>query len=312
MRMVKIQETEETLGEVIKKFLLVKEAQHTGELTMDKYRKTLSKFVAASHDSVEYSMLESDVLSFLAAIPDTSPARYNLPFQNINALLNWMVEQEKIPRNPIKVHKLHKRRDDGNIKPIDVERLRKFITELDRKSYTGLRDYTIIMVMLDTGIRTRELLSLREGHYSRESKSLVIEKVTAKTRRQRIAYLSNNTAMAVNAFIKVKPPEWEDWLFPNYEGKQLKVDHLDKSFAKHSEKSGIKVTPYQLRHSFATLFLKGGGDLFSLQRLMGHSDLRMTKRYTELDENFIQEQHKAFSPINLLTEKKSNRVVRIQ
>ena len=124
MRMVKIQEPVETLEETVKKFLLVKEAQHTGELTMDKYGKTLGKFVESSHNSIEYAVLESDVLSFLAAIPDTSPARYNLPFQNINALLNWMVEQEKILRNPIKVHKLHKRRDDGNIKPIDVERLR--------------------------------------------------------------------------------------------------------------------------------------------------------------------------------------------
>lgn len=312
MRMVKVQETAETLGEVVKRFLLVKEAQHTGELTMDKYRKTLSKFVEASHDSIEYSVLESDVLSFLAAIPDTSPARYNLPFQNINALLNWMVEQEKIPRNPIKVHKLRKRKDDGNIKPVAVEDLQTFISGLDRKTYTGLRDYTIIMIMLDTGIRTRELLGLREEHYSRANKSLIIEKVTAKTRRQRIAYLSSNTAAALNSFLRVKPTEWEDWLFPNYEGSHLKVDHLDKSFAKHSEKCGIKITPYQLRHSFATLFLKGGGDLFSLQRLMGHSDLRMTKRYTELDEDFIQEQHKAFSPINLLTEKKSNRMVRIQ
>lgn len=311
MRMVKIQENAETLEETVKKFLLVKEAQHTGELTMDKYRKTLGKFVEASHNSIEYAVLESDVLSFLAAIPDTSPARYNLPFQNINALLNWMVEQEKILRNPIKVHKLHKRRDDGNIKPIGVERLQKFIGELDRKSYTGLRDYTIIMIMLDTGIRTRELLSLREGHYNRTNKSLVIEKVTAKTRRQRIAYLSSNTANVLNSFLKVKPTEWEDWLFPNYEGNQLKVDHLDKSFAKHSERCGIKITPYQLRHSFATLFLKGGGDLFSLQRLMGHSDLRMTKRYTELDEGFIQEQHRAFSPVNLLTEGKSRRVVRL-
>ena len=109
--------------------------------------------------------------------------------------------------------------------------------------------------------------------------------------------------------MKKKPAEWEDWLFPNYEGTQLKVDHLDKSFAKHSAACGVKITPYQLRHSFATLFLKNGGDLFSLQHLMGHADLRMTKRYTELDEGFIQEQHKTFSPVNLLTEKKSSRMI---
>lgn len=109
-----------------------------------------------------------------------------------------------------------------------------------------------------------------------------------------------------------KPVDWEDWLFPNYEGKKLKVDHLDKSFAKHSAVCGVKITLYQLRHSFATLFLKNGGDLFSLQHLMGHADLRMTKRYTELDEDFIQTQHKTFSPANMLIEKRRCRVVRFQ
>lgn len=58
-----------------------------------------------------------------------------------------------------------------------------------------------------------------------------------------------------------------------------------KAFLKYSEKSGEKITPYQLRHSFATLFLKNGGDVFSLQHLMAHADLRTTKRYTELYES---------------------------
>ena len=57
------------------------------------------------------------------------------------------------------------------------------------------------------------------------------------------------------------------------------------AFLKYSEKSGEKITPYQLRHSFATLFLKNGGDVFSLQHLMAHADLRTTKRYTELYES---------------------------
>lgn len=75
---------------------------------------------------------------------------------------------------------------------------------------------------------------------------------------------------------------------------------MDKAFLKYSQKSGIKVTPYQLRHSFATLFLKNGGDVFSLQHLMSHSDLRMTKRYTELDESYIEQQHRSYSPALLL------------
>lgn len=63
----------------------------------------------------------------------------------------------------------------------------------------------------------------------------------------------------------MKPEEWENWLFPNYEGSRLTTTYLDKDFAKVSRLSGVKITPYQLRHSFATLYLQNGGDLFTLQ-----------------------------------------------
>lgn len=308
MRMVKIKDEGLTLEQVAECFLLVKEAQHTGEAAMQDYRNCLRRFIRESQNSIDYEKLECDTLRFFSAIPDTSPARYNKPFQNVNALFNWMVEQDYIAKSPIKVNKLHKRRDDGNIKPVEIEALQRFIEALDRKTYTGLRNYTVIMLMLDTGIRTKELLSLHDSDYSRTDKSLHIDKTVAKTRKSRTAYLSGRTATALEGFLRVKPDEWEDWLIPNYEGHQLKVDHLDKSFAKHSEACGVKITPYQLRHSFATLFLKNGGDLFSLQHLMGHADLRITKRYTELDEDYIAGQHQSFSPVNLLTTKGTRRM----
>ena len=312
MRMMKIQQETLTLEDAAKKFLLVKEAQHTGTAAMNDYRNCLARFVKSSHNSVEYAQLEDDVLAFFSAIPNTSPARYNKPFQNINAFLNWLLDQDYIPKSPIKANKLHKRKDEGNVKPVPVEDLKKFMASLDKKSYTGLRDYVIIMIMLDTGIRTKELLSLRSEDYSTVGKCLTIEKTVAKTKQKRTAYLSSNTANALESFLAKKPQEWEDWLFPNYEGHQLQVDHLDKSFAKHSAWCGIKITPYQLRHSFATLFLKNGADLFSLQHLMGHSDLRMTKRYTELDEDFIVQQHASFSPVKLLAGKQSGRMIKIR
>ena len=311
MRMVKMKQNHITLEACVKKFLLVKEAQHTGEEAMRDYRNCLARFTAHSHNSMDYSVLENDVLSFFSAIPDTSPARYNKPFQNVNAFLNWLLEQGYLSQSPIKAHKLHKRQDEGNIKPASIDDLRAFLRGLDKTSYTGLRDYIIVLLILDTGIRTKELLALRQKDYSRENQSITITKVTAKTRRQRMAYLSGSTANALEDFLDRKPKEWEDWLFPNYEGQQLKVEHLDKAFARHSRECGVKITPYQLRHSFATLFLKSGGDLFSLQHLMGHSDLRMTRRYTELDEDYIEAQHRSFSPILLLGNEKPKRVRRV-
>ena len=92
MRMVKMKPQQLTLDGAIQKFLLVKESQHTGEEAMKDYRNCLSRFLQHSYNSLDEVQLENDVLTFFAAIPDTSPARYNKPFQNVNALLNWLVK----------------------------------------------------------------------------------------------------------------------------------------------------------------------------------------------------------------------------
>ena len=269
MRMRKVSEKVPTLEELIGKFLLVKQSQHTGELAMRDYRNCLVDFLKHSWNSISYEALEQDALRYFAAIPNTSPARYNKPFQNVNALFNWMVAQEYLPKNPLKVNGLHKRKDDGNVKPVSIEALQTFLKALDRKSYTGMRDYAIIVLMLDTGIRTKELLNLRNSDFDEKTGCIFVSKLIAKTRQTRTVYLSAATARLIAEFQQVKPQDWPDWLFPNYEGKQLKVDNLDKAFLKYSQKSGIKITPYQLRHSFATLFLKNGGEVlcmaFSLQ-----------------------------------------------
>lgn len=300
MRMRKVTK-EITLNELLDKFLLVKEAQGTGQAAMNDYRNCIKRFICSSGG---IDTLNEDVLRFFSSIPNTSPARYNKPYQNLNAFFNWMVDQKYIEANPIKINRLSKKKDDGNIKPIDLDKLQKYINTLDKETYIGLRNYVVIMIMLDTGIRTSELLGLHERDYDILNKNLTIDKNIAKTRKKRIVYLSPKTAKILEDFLDIKPDEWEDWLIPNYEGHQLKVTYLDKSFAKHSEVCGVKITPYQLRHSFATLFLKCGGDLFTLQHLMGHSDLRMTKRYTELDEEFINSQHQTYSPVKLINQKK--------
>ena len=86
MRMVKMKPKPMDLETAMQKFLLVKESQHTGEETMKDYRNCLARFLADSHNSLDYPLLESDVLTFFAAIPDTSSARYNKPFQNMYAV----------------------------------------------------------------------------------------------------------------------------------------------------------------------------------------------------------------------------------
>lgn len=77
----------------------------------------------------------------------------------------------------------------------------------------------------------------------------------------------------------MKSSEWNNKLvFCSCDGLPMHVEMFDKRLAKYSQKAVAKVTPYDLRHTFAILYLRNNGNAFTLQKTMGHADLSMTKR----------------------------------
>lgn len=294
------QKKTETLYTAAQRFLTIKRAQKISDVTLNDYERQLPRFIESTSNDLRMEKLEPETLAYFSAIPNTSPARYNKPYQYISAWFNWMVKNGYIPYNPLKQNEIKKRRDDGNIHPIRPEELRIWLDSIKRGSFLAERTYVTACIILDCGIRTSELLRLRNSAFSSDAGILSINKNISKTKQNRRVFLSPPTVILLQQFIKFKPSGWEPWLIPNYRGGQLTTTYLDKAFRRVSLACGICVTPYQLRHTFATLYLRNGGDLFSLQKQMGHNDLRTTKRYTEVDDDFLQLQHQQFSPMKLL------------
>lgn len=289
-----------TLSEVIDEFLSYKTAQKSRERTIKEYRAYLYDFEKKSSGTLDGELLKQELLDYFAVIPMTSPARYNHPYQYLHALFNWCVKQDYIVYNPFDKLDLKKIRDEGNIQPASIADIQKFLKYLDKHLYSELRDYTITLLILDTGIRTCEIFRLINSDYSPEGQYIYVRPEVSKTKHGRTLYLSTTTNTALKKFFKSKPTEWDAWLFPTRDGNQLESNVLARNFRKYCQRSGVKFTPYQLRHSFATLYLENGGDLFTLQKQMGHADLQMTKRYTEISDNQVRNEHATYSPIALL------------
>lgn len=192
-RMVKInKKSDNKLSEMKINFMAIKEAQGIGDKANYDYQRQLEKFIDASHDTTAYDVLEADTIAYFTAIPDSSPARFNKPYQYVNAFLNWMEEEKIIFKNPLKANKIKKKQDDGNIKPIEPEQIKDFLKAIDRGNYTGLRDYCIANIMLDCGIRSSEILAITNDDYNFADRSITIRKEVAKTKVDRTVYLILN------------------------------------------------------------------------------------------------------------------------
>jgi len=141
----------------------------------------------------------------------------------------------------------------------------------------------LILFILDTGICPREALKLRQENFDLGSLEVTVPQGVAKTRKKRTLPLSLFVAREVKRLLALRPLEWQEApVFCDFEGKPLSVQAFSWRLRKYSREIGYPVTPYDLRHSFTILSLRNGGNVFALQRTLGHTDLTMTKRYLAL------------------------------
>lgn len=302
-RMFKIEMEYErkSIDEIFKNFIMVKQAEGIAERTIKLYfyeYKHFKKFYDETND------IEQGVIQFFSFKATQAPVTYNMSYKVMNCLFNFAVSQGYMDVNPIKKIGLKAKRDDGKIRSIADDKLKSFIKVLDLTEYVEFRDYVIILLMLDTGIRPSECFSLTDESIDFDENIITISKEYAKTRNKRYLPISNITKYGIMKLMGVKPMEWANrHIFLSNTGGQLNVGLLDRRFRIYSKRCGIKITPYDLRHSYATKYLENAGNVFALQQVMGHAKLDMTKRYISVSNRLLKEEHQKATPLNNIIER---------
>lgn len=162
----------------------------------------------------------------------------------------------------------------------------------------------MILMLLDTGLRVSELVGLRLSDISVED-GLV--KVLGKGQKERLVPIGKRVQRHLWRYIMHCRPQPSgsnlDLVFLTQEGRQLTKDRMDKITSGYGGKAGItgfRCSPHTLRHTAAIHFLRNGGDVFALQRMLGHSSLEMTRRYCELADLDLKRAHHTASPVDNL------------
>jgi integrase/recombinase XerD len=179
--------------------------------------------------------------------------------------------------------------------PEEIERL---LQQPDTSTDAGARDRAMLETLYATGLRVSELLNLKLGDIDWEAGTL---KCFGKGSKQRVVPLGRSALEHLTRYLprrqKLLGEASSHYLFVEPGGRPLTRQKIWLLIRDYGKAARIDyVTPHMLRHSFATVLLKNGADLRSVQLLLGHSDIGTTQIYTHVTDEHLKESYKKFFP----------------
>lgn len=289
-------------------FLLDKKVMNLSPATVQFYEDMLKQFFAfcdgqaitritdITPDNLRRYML------FLAE-QNHNPGGIHAAYRAVKVFLNWW-EAETEPegwKNPIRKVKAPKMAIEP-IQPVEVHTIELLLSKCGGNDFIGIRDKALLLFLLDTGARAAEVCALNLEDVDLLSGSILIK--SGKGRKPRTVYLGQKARRALRAYLK----HWESqqankdyhplWLTDD--GQRLTYWGMNQILRRRALAANVKKPGlHDFRRAFALNFLRNSpGEIFSLQKLMGHSDLQILRRYLAQTDMDIQEAHRRGSPVD--------------
>lgn len=277
-------------------FLDEKEAQ-SSYLTRIFYRTALNNLLKNTGLSQLDEFTPTTVANWAVAIRDKAKATQSSYMVAIKVFGAWCVRRKLLAENPCSTLPYRKRVRKTVPTFFSRGELAKLF-EQARASMYPARNVALLSVLLDTGIRAGELCNLLVRDVDFEGGTLTVDGKTG----QRVVPLSKRAGAALRAYIRSRriAPVHEQHLFTTRDGKPFRRDHLTLTVHRWGKAAGLegpKLGPHTLRHTFAVMYIQAGGDAFSLQRILGHESMEMTRVYVNMNMQQLSQAHARFSPL---------------
>lgn len=223
----------------------------------------------------------------------------NIRLRSMKVYLNWLYEEGKLEHNIAKRLKLLKV-EDNKVRTLSDKEVRKMLKTPDKTSYRGFRTFIIMVLMLDCGPRVSETVNIKIDDVNLREGIVTIRGSEAKSKRYRELPISNKTKKLLKQLIDISKSNNEEYVFLNaYDGGKISSDQVIRDFQRCYKMAGLDCKGvHAWRHTFATNFIKNGGNAFTLQRIMGHSTMDMTKRYIYMENKTLKDHHRRVGSID--------------
>lgn len=229
--------------------------------------------------------------------------------KTVRVFLNWITDEKVIPVSPFnRSVKITTSKDPvrtnhhKNLAEIQLAHIFAYLTDPDRLStFTGMRNYAIVSLLLDSGMRQGELVSMRLCDVDFDRSRVVIRGKTG----ERVCFFSPSTRAALLDYYndyrkKLKnqlTPQSKFWMTP-YK-REFAAGGVERMLQRVSEACGVDFSAHKFRHTFASIMVNRVG-IYELKELLGHSSLVTTQIYTHTNPDKLQNVYVNNSPLSIL------------
>lgn len=285
------EEVQEKYGDELQAFhIWMKDAGYTG-YTVKSYTGDVTEFLASIQGKSLEQVKKLHVLAFLSRARErgVSDATRNRKHAAVNCFYKSLIELEVLASNP--ASGIKKSKTEKNRAPVFLDEggLTRFLASVEGKYRT--RNLALFLLMGYMGLRVGEVHALNCKDYNPERRTL---DVFGKGRKWRSIPVPETVAEVLSQALEERLNPWrgekEEALFVSQKGKRLSIRSIQlistETFERFQQEAPVhqrqSYSSHKLRHSFATMMLRRGADLRTVQELLGHASIQTTTVYTHV------------------------------
>jgi len=287
------------LSDAMDRFLREQKLRGNSPRTVEYYEGNFARFRAVTGIETLEDLTPDAISDWLLSLQEAgmSPHSVRTYDRAIRAFCNWLERTGRVEVSPMRqVPRLREPRSEPRpvFSPEDVRRMMEVAAEPGKPN--RLRDQMLIAVLLDTGIRAGELASIRMSSIDWDEGVI---QVSGKTGGRPVP--AGKSLRYVRRYVahERRSEGRSDHLVTSRIGRPISARDITVAVRRLSIKVGVesaKLGPHTFRHTFAMEYLRNGGDVFSLKRILGHSQLKTTERYVQWLTGDVVEAHRRHSP----------------
>ena len=270
--------------------------------TIKYYLNILKQFVIWLDVAIE-QITDKKIDAYIDYLHDKrmQPASINCYLAIIRVFYSYLKYEEQVNlTNPVKSGK-RLRVPKPLPRPLREDQIDQFFDVIKSK-----RDWAMFRLMLRCGLRVEEVADLTLGAIDLKQRRIMV--LNGKGSKDRVVYISDDAAEALDAYLKLRRHSRMKKVFlvekGDYKGKPISVRGIQKRIEYYAKKSGITVCCHRLRHTMATQLLNAEAEVETIQDLLGHNWITTTQRYCKVSNVKVKKDY--FKAMQIILSRSEN------